>query len=120
MSRWQRSKELDENADFKRGNDSTRAVYKALISYLNRCQLPWKYVEAHLNFIEPEPHYNEIIIDGVIHYADQQLLNDCDDIMMHHNAYTFSDRAMAIIDMEIERDEPLGSFGYSISYLEQC
>lgn len=118
MARWQRTKQLDENADFLQERRSLKAIYKSLVAYLDRSALEWQGVEARLDFTQPEPLYNEIVIDGVTTYADQKLLDDCDDILMNNNTRTFSERSIAIVEMEIDHSEALGSYSYSISYME--
>jgi hypothetical protein len=117
VARWQHNKQLDEYADFMQGQRSLKAVYKNLISYLNRNGIKWNTVEARLDLLQPEPLYNEIVVDGVVTYADQQLIDECQDVLVKHNEYTFSDRAIAVVEIDIDRAEPLGSFSSSISYL---
>lgn len=118
MVRWQHTKDLDENADRNVLQTTIRAIYKALIKYLNRSQLPWSLAEAKIDLLQPEPVYNEIRIDNIVTYADEQLLDECTEAAIRHATHTFSDSALAVIEIGIERSDRLGSFSYLASFLE--
>jgi hypothetical protein len=87
------------------------------MSYLERSAIPWQSVEAHLNFSEPQPLYNEIIVDGIIVYADRELLDCCAEVNIQNSRYTFSDKAIDSIEISVKHSEKIGSFGYCVSYI---